>query len=250
MKLEFPIGNFNWSKNISQLFGVNKTLYEPTFRIPGHNGIDIQVTDEKNGYGTPILASHNGTIQTIQRDVPHRTSGNGIKLLSEDNSFSTTYWHLSDFNCNVGDKVTTGQVIGYMGNSGFVRPLPTQESPHLGTHLHFGIEIYGQSSEYQTYVDPVPFLFKQGDKLPVFWNRDLFITMSGDDVSWLQTCLKLEGLGQDYQPIGYFGTKTMRDVIQLQKKYEIIPRIGYFGQMTKRPLKKYSSFYLLSEMLQ
>lgn len=245
MKLDYPIENFVWSKNVSQLFGVNKSLYNSNFGIPGHNGVDIFVQDEKLGYGTPILATHKGTIQTIQRDVPHRTSGNGIKLLSEDNSFSTTYWHLADFNCNIGDKVETGQVIGYMGNSGFVRPLPTQEQSHLGTHLHFGAEIYGQSSEYGTYVDPVPFLFKEGDKLPIYWNRDLFITREGDDVSWLQTCLKLEGFAEDYQPISYFGAKTMRDVRKLQQKYQISPSIGYFGEQTKRALKKYSSFYII-----
>lgn len=39
--------------------------------------------------------------------------------------------HLSGFNVRVGDSVRKGQVIAYMGNSGFV----------TGTHLHLGIYI-------------------------------------------------------------------------------------------------------------
>ena len=246
IKLQPPIENFDWNKNISQLFGVNRSLYKERFNLPGHSGLDIYITGEKMGYGTPILASHDGVVQKIQRDIPHRTSGNGIKILSLDNFFSTAYWHLADFNCNVGDNISTGQVIGYLGNSGWVRPLPTQENPHLGSHLHLGLEIYGQNSEYGTYVDPTPYLFKEGDKLPIYWSRDLFIGREGDDVSFLQTCLKLEGFAENYQPNGYFGPKTMQDVIKLQKKYELSPTIGYFGPLTRRVLKKYSSFYSLT----
>ena len=38
---------------------------------------------------------------------------------------------------NVGDTVTAGQVIGAMGNTGYVIPAPTYSNPYGGTHLHF-----------------------------------------------------------------------------------------------------------------
>ena len=56
--------------------------------------------------------------------------------------------------------------------------------------------------------------------------------MSGDDISWLQSILKLEGFAGDYEPIAYFGAKTMRDVIYLQKKYNLTP-VGIFGPKTR-----------------
>ncbi len=236
MKLQPPIKDFSWRDNISQLFGVNREMYSRYFNIPGHNAIDI-----RGEYGTPILAAHDGTIEKIIYDVPHKTKGNGIYLLSTDKTFSTNYWHLAGFECQIGQEVKTGQVIGLMGNSGWVRPKPTPSAPHNGTHLHFGKKIHGLTNYYNGFVDPTPFL--DPEKLPVFFVYNLFLGKRGDHVSWLQTILKCEGFGQDYEPIATFGHKTLRDVIRLQKKYGITPAYGYVGLKTRTFLNQKWSVY-------
>lgn len=238
-----PIQDFKWNKNISQLFGVNHSLYQNFNKAGLHNGIDIIQSDEKQGYGTPILAMHNGIIGKMGYDVPHQTKGNGIYLLSEDGTFSTVYWHLSGFNCNIGQEVKAGEIIGLMGNTGFVRPLPTQEKPYNGTHLHLGVLFHEYNNDYDGFVDPVPFMAKDKDRLPLYFPKDLFIGSSGDYVSWLQSCLALEGLAGDYDPIGYFGLKTLRDVKKLQEKYQIYPQYGYFGLKTRNLItRRWSQF--------
>ena len=54
------------------------------------------------------------------------------------------YAHLDAFNVESGDSVSTGDVLGYVGNTGNARTTPP--------HLHFGI--------YTSFgpVDPAPFL--------------------------------------------------------------------------------------------
>ena len=228
---------WDWKTSVSQFFGVNKKTYQPVFGIPGHNGIDIVVRGDKRGYGTPIVAAHDGIVEKIIQDVPHTTRGNGIYIMSLDGKFSTNYWHLSQFNVHVGQKVKAEETIGLMGNSGFVKPPPTQVCPHCGTHLHFGLKIHGLVNEYKGFVDPTPHLFKEGEKLPFKFLYDMFVGKQGDDVSHLQTILKIEGFAEDYEPIGYFGMKTLRDVRKLQQKYGITPSYGYAGYKTRLFLK-------------
>lgn len=242
-----PIQNFSWKRNVTQLFGVNPATYkqfnnEDGESLPGHNGLDIIIPDdERRGYGKAVLAMHNATVRQIETDFPIKKRGNGIYLLQKLDSgkyLETTYWHLSDFDVKVGDEVKVGDVIGKIGNTGYVKPEPSKNCPYCGSHLHVGVRFYGTRGEfiktgYNGYVDPTPLLFKGGNKLPITIYRDLMIGKSGDDVSWLQTLLKLEGLAQDYEPLGYFGIKTHRDVIKLQQKYNLTPTIGYVGPKTR-----------------
>ena len=45
--------------------------------------------------------------------------------------------HLKNYVVKQNDKITKGQVIGYMGNTGNVEPLPNNSNSTNGTHLHF-----------------------------------------------------------------------------------------------------------------
>lgn len=243
MRLSFPIANFNWRDNTSQLFGVNKQVYQQ-FNIPGHNGLDFYVKDAKTSYGVPILATHDGIVDRLQYETSWRTNGNGIYLLS-DEGFSTVYWHLSEIHVNIGQQVKRGDVLGLMGNTGFVLPPPDASNPHNGTHLHFAIFDSSQKdNEYHGFIDPAPYLINDGDKLPTKLVQDLFIGNSyGNQVANLQTILKLEGFAQEYEPNGSFGPKTMRDVILLQQKYGLTPAIGYCGAKTRSVLNARWSAY-------
>ena len=72
IRLSAPIEDFDWKKSISQYFGHNPHTYRQ-FGLPGHNGIDIIVRDDKRGFGTPIKATHRGTVSKITYDIPPRS---------------------------------------------------------------------------------------------------------------------------------------------------------------------------------
>ena len=97
-----------------------------------HNGIDIL-----GFYGQEILAVQDGIVKKVCSGY---CGGYGNMVLIQHNSdFSTLYAHLSKINIKQGQKVIKHQILGFMGNTGRVRPLPTKENPYQGTHLHFCI---------------------------------------------------------------------------------------------------------------
>lgn len=94
-----------------------------------HEGIDISGT----GYGSNIYAIGDGVVTNVSpacSSCYQWSNGNYVVVQHENNIYSA-YLHLSGFNVREGDVVKKGQVIAYMGDSGFV----------TGTHLHLGIYI-------------------------------------------------------------------------------------------------------------
>lgn len=92
-----------------------------------HNGIDIGAPT-----GTPILAADSGMV------VFRGWSGNYgymIKIDHGGGNMVTLYAHLSSFNVELGQTVNKGDVIGYVGNTGY----------STGSHLHFEILVGGES---------------------------------------------------------------------------------------------------------
>jgi hypothetical protein len=245
MELAPPIKDFNPRQSLSQLFGVNKAIYQQNFGLPGHNALDVIIRNDKWGFGEEIYAAHDGTVSVVMLDdFPLHTKGTGVYINSTDKSFTTIYWHLSSVTVTIGKVVKKGEVIGTMGNSGFVRPMPSESCPFCGTHLHFGVKRYdGQGVDYDGFIDPTPLLHQQGWKYNIRFPRDLSIGSTGDDVSWLQTLLKIEGFAKDYEPIGFFGNKTRRDVIELQKKVGLKPSFGYVGPLTRAYFNSQYSIY-------
>ena len=88
-----------------------------------HSGLDIAGT----GYGSNVYAANNGVIEIIERKYDY---GNYI-LINHNNGYYTLYAHMSGFakNLSVGSTVSRGQVIGYVGSTGW----------STGPHLHFEI---------------------------------------------------------------------------------------------------------------
>jgi LysM repeat protein len=91
--------------------------------IHGYNGVDIAST-----FGTNILASADGTVIVSKSSGWNGGYGSYI-VIKHSNGTQTLYAHLSGVAVSVGDEVTQGQVIGYMGSTG----------KSTGTHLHFEI---------------------------------------------------------------------------------------------------------------
>lgn len=91
-----------------------------------HDGLDISGT----GYGSAVYSANNGVV--IQLGY-HYMNGNYI-VVNHNNGYYTMYAHLSGFNTTNGSTVAKGQVIGYIGSTGY----------STGPHLHFGVSAGGE----------------------------------------------------------------------------------------------------------
>ncbi|HEY7626915.1 MAG TPA: M23 family metallopeptidase [Ilumatobacteraceae bacterium] len=125
---------------------VSKTSFgqpRPGGRI--HEGTDLMAS-----LGQEVFAVGNGTLirQAIDGNADAMLSGNAWKLqLSDGSGTYYFYAHLSKFadGLKVGDTVTRGQVIGYVGDTGDAGP--------GNYHLHFEVHPQGGAA-----VDPFPLL--------------------------------------------------------------------------------------------
>ncbi len=91
-----------------------------------HPGVDFGAP-----VGTPIKAPLSGTVRATGNTdlVPGCYSWGKWTLLDHANGLSTLYAHQSAINVSPGQSVTTGEVIGFVGNTGF----------STGPHLHFTV---------------------------------------------------------------------------------------------------------------
>ena len=90
-----------------------------------HPGIDIAVD-----YGTPVYASAAGYVQQAGW---YGGYGKYIRL-GHDFGYETAYGHMSRLAVSAGSFVKKGEVIGYVGSTGY----------STGPHLHFEILKYGE----------------------------------------------------------------------------------------------------------
>uniref|UniRef100_A0A7C5V6X2 Peptidase M23 n=1 Tax=Caldicellulosiruptor owensensis TaxID=55205 RepID=A0A7C5V6X2_9FIRM len=98
-----------------------------------HTGIDIAAP-----YGASVLAAADGDVI-----LAGWVSGYGKTIIIDNGSgISTLYAHLSSINVAVGQKVKKGEIIGYVGSTGY----------STGPHLHFEVRINGDVT------DPLNFL--------------------------------------------------------------------------------------------
>lgn len=88
-----------------------------------YNAVDVA-----NKCGTPIYAAAGGT---IQKTGYVKTGGNMIRIL-HSNGIVTYYGHLSKIAVSSDQTVSQGQLIGYMGNTGYTVGI-------TGCHLHFDV---------------------------------------------------------------------------------------------------------------
>jgi murein DD-endopeptidase MepM/ murein hydrolase activator NlpD len=109
---------------VTQQFG--QTVDAKRLYVSGsHGGVDFRAAE-----GTPIRAALSGTV--TETEAVKTKSGcqyGKFVLVKHANGLSTIYGHLSQVSVARGDSVSTGQVIGYSGNTGY----------STGPHLHFGV---------------------------------------------------------------------------------------------------------------
>ena len=108
----------------------------------GHRGLDIA-----SAYATPIYAAATGTVIDFRNDGAYNYGmGNYIKIRL-DNGLVTIYQHLSAVSSSVyvGKRVTMAELIGYMGNTGYVIGA-------TGIHLHFEVQYNGVAQDPLKYL--------------------------------------------------------------------------------------------------
>jgi murein DD-endopeptidase MepM/ murein hydrolase activator NlpD len=98
-----------------------------------HPGIDIAA-----GTGTPIRAAASGHVVSAAY-----SGGYGyLTVIDHGSGLATAYAHQSRLGTSAGAAVSQGQVIGYVGSTGF----------STGPHLHFEVRVNGSP------VDPLGYL--------------------------------------------------------------------------------------------
>ena len=94
--------------------------------IHSFNAVDLST----GKCGDPVYAAAGGTVQKVGF---HSVGGNGVRIL-HPNGVVTYYAHLSQVATVAGAKVRPGEIIGYIGHTGYTIPAGPS-----GCHLHFEV---------------------------------------------------------------------------------------------------------------
>lgn len=115
--------------------------------LTGYYNYSHQAIDIAGSNGSNIYAANSGTVTSVKAGCVvgnlscNGRGGNYIVIKHKTNNYYTVYMHLKNINVSVGQSVSSGQVIGTMGNTGNVIPVPSSSNPYAGTHLHFCLYI-------------------------------------------------------------------------------------------------------------
>lgn len=99
--------------------------YHPVYQTNKyHSGVDIGAS-----YGATVVAADGGTVITAGT-----VSGYGnCVVINHGNGLTTLYGHMSSIAVSVGQKVSKGQTVGYVGSTGV----------STGPHLHWEVTLNG-----------------------------------------------------------------------------------------------------------
>ena len=124
--------------SITDTFGMRTHPTTGVYKM--HTGVDIAGSGIRN---KPILAANSGT---VLKAGWHTAYGNYV-VIDHGGGCSTLYGHASSLNVSAGQKVSRGDVIAYVGSTGY----------STGPHLHF--EIY-ENGEYKNPLSFFDYNFK------------------------------------------------------------------------------------------
>ena len=124
-------------RNVNASDGYGERWITEESRKDFHKGIDIT---KPGCAGEAVVASAGGTV--IQAGDKHNGYGECV-IIDHGNGISTLYAHNEKVAVSVGDTVTQGQVIAYIGQTGYAH----------GYHSHFEVRIDGQHTDPFKYVN-------------------------------------------------------------------------------------------------
>jgi len=101
-----------------------------------HEGIDVTAP-----MGAPIIAPASGIVRSVSRNEPGY--GNSLEI-DHGNGIVTRFAHCSRIAVRAGQRVTRGQVVATVGNTGLA----------TGPHLHYEVHVNGKAVDPLTFVLP------------------------------------------------------------------------------------------------
>ena len=136
-------GNLVWPSYCTYITSRQGPRTHPiTGEYKNHGGTDIAAS-----YGSAIYAADSGTI-VRSADGWNGGWGNYV-MIDHGNGMQTLYAHMSSRAVSVGQTVSRGQTIGYVGSTGM----------SSGPHLHFEMYINGSRIDPQTRYPGVSFTY-------------------------------------------------------------------------------------------
>lgn len=129
--------------NHTAAFGAERQGQPPPECLSGHCGVDVGGAT----WGEPVHAVHDGVVAWVNRGPNEEHGGIFVKVAHRGGSLFSWYFHLAAVPRWIvpGVKVTVGQVIGLLGDTGVQRS---------GPHLHFAMTVKPPDRARERYVDP------------------------------------------------------------------------------------------------
>lgn len=154
--------DFRWTKNTHPEWK-GRWFYKDIIGVNGHNGIDFEAPS-----GTRLYAPHDGKItELINGD------GKGIRLQGKE--YSSIFYHLQDFICELNQEVKEGDLIALTDNTGRYTTAP---------HLHWGVK--GLDGKYLNHrglienLDVKKFDYPEGQAFLVKPDGQFYVLEGGD----------------------------------------------------------------------
>lgn len=114
----------------------NARMHPIFHKVTEHLAVDFSAP-----MGTPVYAAADGVI-TIRR---YGTGAGNYVAIKHNSTYTTVYMHFSEYGIyNVGDRVKQGDIIGYVGSTGW----------STGPHLHYEVHENGKKIDPLTFSPP------------------------------------------------------------------------------------------------
>ncbi|WP_439557110.1 peptidoglycan DD-metalloendopeptidase family protein [Dyadobacter sp.] len=209
--LSFPVAGHGMSSLIS-FWGADRDG-----GIRSHEGVDIRAKR-----GTPVVAAQDGF---VTQTGTNNLGGKVVFLSSLSSPYSLYYAHLDSQLVASGQRVTLGDTLGLVGNTG--------NAITTAPHLHFGIYMRGQGA-----VNPLPFINDRKEKLPGLPETSKWF---GDTVALKKkAALFFSPQFEKSTQITALPANTVVRVIgEMSKGYRVVLEDGTKGYIPTVPFQKY-----------